>query len=226
LRIADFKSALKITPAKTDGNLFVKHAAVFYWLIGIVIAAIAIATAFYFDGAVRDFMAQHQSPAMHKFMRNVSFFGDWPSHVLLGLLLLGIAWRRESKKWMRVFLAMLIAMAISGVAGTVIKRTVPRARPSVKSELRWGGPRFSTKYHAFPSGHVGASTAFFGVLIFARRRVGLACLPIPILIGFSRMYLGAHYLSDVVCAAVLGILCAAFVWHFFGRIRDPVPSTN
>jgi undecaprenyl-diphosphatase len=195
----------------------VKRAAVFYWLIGIVIAAIAIIAAFHFDDAVRDFIVQHQNPTMRKFMRNVSLFGDWPSHLVLGLLLLGVAWRRQSKKWMRIFLSMLVAMAIAGVAGTVIKRSIPRARPSVKSELRWGGPRFSTKYHAFPSGHVVASTAFFGVLVFARRRVGLACLPIPILIGTSRMYLGAHYLSDVVCAAVLGILCAALVWRFVAR---------
>jgi len=222
LRIADFKSALKIAPAKSDGNLFVKRAAIFYWLIGIVIAAVALAAAFHFDDTVRDFIAQHQSPVMRKFMRNVSLFGDWPSHIALGLLLLGIAWRRQSKKWMRIFLSMLVAMAIVGVAGTVIKRTIPRARPSVKSELRWGGPRFSTKYHAFPSGHVVASTAFFGVLILARRRVGFACLPIPILIGLSRMYLGAHYLSDVVCAAVLGTLCALLVTHFvLQTIRNP-----
>src|SRR5438874_11945185 len=116
---------------------------------------------------------------------------------------------------------MLLAMAIAGVAGTVIKRTIPRARPSVKSELHWRGPRFSSKYHSFPSGHVGASTAFFGVLFIARRRVGLVCLPIPILIGFSRMYIGAHYLSDVVCAAVLGALCALVVAHFlFLQIRN------
>jgi undecaprenyl-diphosphatase len=168
---------------------------------------------------VRDFMAQHQNSTMRNFMRNVSWYGDWPSHLVLGLLLLGIAWRRQSKKWMRIFLSMLVAMTIAGIAGTVIKRTIPRARPSVKTELRWGGPRFSTKYHAFPSGHVGASTAFFGALIFARRRVGLACLPIPILIGFSRMYLGAHYLSDVVCAAVLGMFCALLVAHFFLRFN-------
>jgi undecaprenyl-diphosphatase len=223
LRVADFKSPLKIAPAKTDGNFIVKRFAVFYWLIGIVIAAIAISIAFYFDDAVRDFMRQHQSPGVRQCMRNVSFFGDWPSHVLLGLLLFGTAWRRHSKKWMRIFLAMMLAMAIAGVAGTVIKRSVPRARPSVKAELRWGGPRFSTKYHAFPSGHVLASTAFFGVLIFVRRRVGLACLPIPILIGLSRMYLGAHYLSDVVCAAVLGFLCALLVVHFF--LREIVHST-
>jgi membrane-associated phospholipid phosphatase len=105
-------------------------------------------------------------------------------------------------------------MLLAGVAGTVIKRAVPRARPSVHTDIRWGGPRFSSKYHSFPSGHVGASTAFFGVLLIARRRIGLVCLAIPILIGFSRMYIGAHYLSDVVCAAVLGALCALVVAHF------------
>jgi membrane-associated phospholipid phosphatase len=192
----------------------VKRAPIFYWVIGIAIAAIAIGAAFYLDDTVWHFILQHQNRAVRSFMHNVSRFGDWPSHVALGLLLLAIAWWRGSKKWTRIFLSMLLAMAIAGIAGHVIKRTVPRARPSVKSELRWGGPRFSAKYHAFPSGHVAASLAFFGVLIFARRRIGLACLPIPILIGFSRMYIGAHYLSDVVCAAVLGILCAALAAHF------------
>jgi undecaprenyl-diphosphatase len=179
-----------------------------YWLIGIAIAAMAIAVSFCFDDSVRDFMMQHQNPAMRNFMRYVSLFGDWPLHAAVGLVLLGVAWSRGSKEWTRIFLAMLLAMMLAGVAGTVIKRAVPRARPSVHTEIRWGGPHFSSKYHSFPSGHVGASTAFFGVLLIARRRVGLACLPIPILIGFSRMYIGAHYLSDVVCAAVLGMSCA------------------
>ena len=124
----DFKSELKIASGKTYGNSFVKRAAIFYWLIGIAIAAIAIGAAFYLDDAVWHFILQHQNRALRSFMHNVSRFGDWPSHVVLGLL-----------------------------------------------------------------------------------RLGLACLPIPILIGFSRMYIGAHYLSDVVCAAVLGILCAAIV---------------
>jgi membrane-associated phospholipid phosphatase len=195
----------------------VKRGAVFYWLIGIAIAAMAIAVSFHFDNSVRDFMAQHQNRAMRNFMRGVSLFGDWPSHTVLGLILLGIAWLRGSKKWMRIFLAMLIAMSIAGVTGHVIKRTIPRPRPSVQTNTRWGGSRFSSKYHSFPSGHVGASTAFFGTLLLARRRIGLACLPIPILIAFSRMYIGAHYLSDVVCAGILGVLCALLVTHFFLR---------
>lgn len=191
-----------------------KYSAVFYWLVGIAIAATAIAVSFHFDDSVREFMMEHQNSAVRNFMRYVSLLGDWPLHAAAGLVLLGLAWRRGSQEWTRVFLAMLLAMLLAGVAGTVIKRTIPRARPSVHTEISWGGPRFSTKYHSFPSGHVGASTAFFGVLIIARRRVGLLCLPIPILIGISRMYLGAHHLSDVVCAAVLGTLCALVVGHF------------
>ena len=194
-----------------------KYSAVFYWLIGIIIASTAIALSFHFDANVRDFMMQHQNAATHNFMRYVSLLGDWPLHAAAGLLLLALVWRRGDQQWTRIFLAMLLAMMLAGVAGTVIKRTVPRARPSVHTETRWGGPRFSSKYHSFPSGHVGASTAFFGVLLITRRRVGLACPPVPILIGFSRMYLGAHYLSDVVCAAVLGILSALVVVRFVSR---------
>jgi len=168
----------------------VKRARIFYWFIGITVAAVAIGVSFYFDDAVWDFIRRHQNRVVYNFMRNVSRFGDWPSHVVLGLLLLGTAWIRGSRKWSRVFLAMLIAITLAGVAGNVIKRTFPRPRPSVQTDTRWGGPHFSTKYHSFPSGHVGAST------------------------GFSRMYIGAHYLSDVVCAAVLGIFCAFLVAHF------------
>jgi membrane-associated phospholipid phosphatase len=199
----------------------VKYSALFYWLIAIVTAGVAIAVSYHFDDSIRDFMMQHQNAAMRNFMRYVSLLGDWPLHAVVGLVLLGLAWRRRSEQWTRIFLAMLLAMMVAGVAGTVIKRAVPRGRPSVHAVTRWGGPHFSSKYHSFPSGHVGASSAFFGVLFIARRRIGLACFAIPILIALSRMYLGAHYLSDVVCAAVLGILCALVLAHLLlPRIRN------
>ena len=205
-----------------------KRSALFCWVIGIAITAIAIATAFCFDDAVRNFIAQHQDPAMRSFMRNVSRFGDWPEHLALGLVLATVAWWRGNKKWTRIFLAMLIALAIAGLAARAIKISTGRARPSVKSEEVWNGPRFSSKYHAFPSGHVVASTAFFAVLAFANWRIGLGCLAIPILIGFSRIYGGAHYLSDVVCAAVLGILSALLVFRFLlpkiGNRQPPIEN--
>ena len=225
MRVADFTGSLKIASDKSNGNLFVKRAVLFYSLLGIGLVAIAIAISFYFDATVRQFMVDHQVRAVRVLMENVSRFGDWPEHFVIGLLLLGVAWWRGNEKWKRIFLAMLIALAVVGLAGRVIKISAGRARPAVKAEHMWNGPHFSdSKYHSFPSGHVDASTGFFGVLLLARRRIGLACLPIPILIGFSRLYLGAHYLSDVVCAAVLGLFCALIVWRFARKIDNPSSS--
>ena len=217
MRIADFKRGHKIASGKCDGNLFVKHRLVFYWLIGIAIVAIVIAAAFYFDGAVQNFIAQHQSRLAKNFMRNVSRFGDWTEHFALGITLLAIAWWRGNKKWTRIFLSMLLAFALAGAAARVVKIASGRARPSVKTEEVWNGLKFSSNYQAFPSGHTAASAAFFAVLLLASWRIGLAFLPIPILIGFSRMYVAAHYLSDVVCAAILGILCAILVEYLLRR---------
>jgi len=180
--------------------------------------------AFYFDEPVRNFMGAASEPRDAQFHAQGQPIGDWPEHFALGLVLAGLAWWRGSKKWTRIFLAMLVALAITGLVGRGIKIGTGRARPSVRAEEVWN--RFSTKYHAFPSGHVAVSTAFFGVLFFANRRAGLACLPIPILIGFSRMYLNAHYLSDVVFAAILGMLCAVLVERLLlpqsGRQKDNV----
>lgn len=189
-----------------------KQRSVFSWTLGLLIAFLAIVAGFHFDAAVVAFMASHQTPVARSFMRNVSRFGDWPVHFLVGLVLLAIAWWRGNDKWKRIFLAMLIALSIAGVTGRVIKISTGRARPSVKAEHVWNGLEWGSKYHSFPSGHVDASIGFFGVLLLAKRRIGLACLPVPLLIAFSRLYLGAHYLSDVVCAAILGIICALVVW--------------
>jgi hypothetical protein len=197
--------------------LIVKRSRVIYWLIGILVAAVAIAAAFYCDAAVHSWIGQHQTRAAKIFMRNVSRLGDWTEHFAVGIGLLGLAWWRRSKKWTRVFLAMLVALALAGAAARVVKIAAGRARPSVQTEQAWNGFKFTSRYHAFPSGHVAASTAFFAVLAVANWRIALLCLPIPVLIGLSRMYVAAHYLSDVVCAAVLGLVCGLISAHFLLR---------
>ena len=185
-----------------------KIAPVWKWLFVMVLAIVAIAAAFHFDSAVRAWVTDHSNRSTKQFMRNVSRYGDWPAHVAAGLLLATVAWWRGSRRWVRIALTMILACAIAGIAARGLKVATGRARPSVKHELGWNGPRFSSKYNSFPSGHTAATTAFFGVLFFANRRVAFVLLPIPLLIAASRMYVAAHYLSDVICAAVLGILCA------------------
>lgn len=185
-----------------------KIAPVWKWIFIILLVIIVIAISFYFDAAVRRWIAEHTNRTAKHFMRNVSRYGDWLEHVLAGLLLVGIAWWRGSKRWVRIGFTMILACAIAGLVAHGLKITTGRARPSVKQELGWNGPRLSSKYNSFPSGHTAATTGFFGVLYFANRRAAICLLPLPLLIAASRMYVAAHYFSDVVCAAVIGILCA------------------
>jgi membrane-associated phospholipid phosphatase len=197
------------TRRKTTGKFSMhKIAPVWKWLLLIVLAIIAVAASFYFDATVRHWVVQHSNRDVRQVMRKISRYGDWPEHILAGLLLVALAWWRGSKRWVRVALTMILACAIAGLVARGLKITTGRARPSVKRELGWNGPRLSPKYNSFPSGHTAATCGFFGVLFFANRRVGLCFIPIPLLIAASRMYVAAHYLSDVVCAALIGILCA------------------
>jgi undecaprenyl-diphosphatase len=182
------------------------------WWFGISAGAVLLLLAsFYFDAAAQAWMVQNQYAGLRRFMELASRFGDWPSHVALGVILIGIAYWRGNKRWVRIFMAMLLACALAGLANRVVKISAGRARPNVQAEAEWSGPNFSSSYHAFPSGHTAASTAFFATLAFASWRIGLGLLAIPLLIAFSRMYVGAHHLSDVVGATLLATLVAYLV---------------
>jgi undecaprenyl-diphosphatase len=184
------------------------------WLVVFAGAAVLLIASFYADAAVRAWMTRNQSPALRDFMNAVSRYGDWPEHVLLGLILLGVAYWRGSKRWLRIFVAMILACALAGAAARVVKISTGRARPHVQTETGWNGPRLSPRYNAFPSGHTAASTAFFAALALASWRVGAPFLLVPVLIAFSRMYVAAHYLSDVVAAALIGVVAAYVVVHW------------
>ncbi|MEY2556681.1 MAG: hypothetical protein QOE34_106 [Verrucomicrobiota bacterium] len=120
---------------------------------------------------------------------------------------------------------MILACALAGAVARVIKISTGRARPSVQTEAEWNGPRLSPRYNAFPSGHTAASTAFFATLAFASWRIGLGFLVVPLLIAFSRMYVAAHYLSDVICASLIGLLAAYFIARWL-RIQNSPSETG
>src|SRR5258708_28890975 len=106
--------------------------------------------AFHFDDAMQNFIALHQSRVAKNFMRNVSRLGDWTEHFALGAALAAIAWRRGNKKWTRVFISMLLALALAGAAARVVKIAAGRARPLVKTEQVWNRLRCSAQVYAIP----------------------------------------------------------------------------
>ena len=189
------------------------------WIALATVAVIALVAAFFLDHAAAAWIGAHSSPELKRAMQTVSRVGDWPAHLIAGLLGIAIAFVMKSKTWMRIFLAMLVALALAGVTGRVVKLATGRARPSVKTEAHWNGPRYSSKYHAFPSGHTASSTAFFVALFLKRKKIGTPLLLIPVLIALSRMVVGAHYLSDVTFAAILGVICAVLATRWLST-RD------
>ncbi len=193
-----------------------------WWYLFFFAGSLALLASFQLDAGTRVWIAQHQSTGVKTCMSAVSRFGDWPEHFLLGFFLLGLAWWRGSKRWLRIGAAMLVACALAGAVARVVKISAGRARPSARTEAAWSGPNISSRYNAFPSGHTAASTAFFATLVLACWRIGAPFLVIPLLIAFSRMYVVAHYLSDVVCASLIGLLSAYTVAQWLlSEIRNP-----
>ncbi len=100
-----------------------------------------------------------------------------------------------------------LALGVTFVTGEIIiKHIIGRMRPSSMledDELIIKRP----KDYSFPSGHTASSfTAFTVTLIRCPLFIWLPVLFVAITIGFSRMYLRVHYLSDVVCGMALGII--------------------
>ena len=142
---------------------------------------------------------------------------------LVVLAVLGIAfaaWRRTW--WPLVFVAVLDAgLGLFYLAGTTLD---PRQRPPVRILQSGLVPN-----HSFPSGHTGTATAIGGVLaalLWAYTRVAKGVLVLLVLVPaytmLSRLYVGAHHVSDVVTAFVYAVLwllvCARMLLP--GR-RDP-----
>ena len=107
----------------------------------------------------------------------------------------------------RAALTALLSLVFSAlVCNALLKNLVERARPFDKIP---GLQFLIRKPHdfSFPSGHTSSSFAVATVFLATLPLwFGLTALGIAAVIAFSRMYLGVHYPSDVLCGMVLGIL--------------------
>ena len=131
---------------------------------------------------------------------------------ILATLVIGLF---AAAPWNGVGLKALLALAVSHLPVAIIKRRYPRLRPYlVLPEAKACKNPLSD--HSFPSGH---TTAIFSVVmpfVFAAPIMGLVLIPLAALVGFSRMYLGLHYPSDVAAGCAIGISTAAAASFWVG----------
>lgn len=149
------------------------------------------------------------------------------SFTVLGLATLGAAVALVRLADLRGALQLLFAAAGAGFWTFLTKQFFGRARPELVERL------IEVQGYSFPSGHsAGAATVYLAfAMVFTHHLRTLtsrgmlivaACL-LAAMVGFSRVYLGVHYPSDVVSGLVFGsgwvlLLSAAFEWRR-GRLR-------
>jgi undecaprenyl-diphosphatase len=148
------------------------------------------------------------SPGLTRVMIAASRYGGpaWlaPLGGVLAIAFLIRGWRRGA-------LLMVVTMAGAGLLDTLLKLAFARARPAAFFDYPL--PRSQS----FPSGHAFFAASFFGglaILASGRLRnpvlraiVWAAAISLILLIGFSRVYLGVHYPSDVLAG-----YAAATIW--------------
>lgn len=177
------------------------------------------------DRAIVQAVNGWNSPFLDEFMWIVSGKLIWiPFYILLIVL-----YTRKTSiiKGVIFFLCALVALAISDqVSVNLFKEVFERYRPSHHSLLTdklhfhtyENGEVYKGGMYGFVSSH---AANFFAICTFAflSLRTYYSKIFIPIfscaaLIGFSRIYLGVHYLSDIVVGGILGVLIGIIVYRF------------
>ena len=167
------------------------------------------------DTQFAQWLHAHNTPAVTNFLLVITQLHD-PITIsfMVALLALYLIW----KKWWYGVWCVLLVVPGGMLLNLLIKQQFQRTRPSFEH------PLVMLTTYSFPSGHVAATTLFYGVLAAlliyqnttqkpAWKRTAcilLITFAMIMLVAFSRLYLGAHYLSDVLAAFLEAIVWLTF----------------
>jgi undecaprenyl-diphosphatase len=141
----------------------------------------------------------------------------WASSIGVPILVFAVAcqwWSRHDRQHTRhILLAAGFSFLIGLALNQLILLFVQRARPydgGITSLLipPTGDP-------SFPSDHATASFAIAAVLLLHRFRSASAFLVAAVFISISRIYVGTHYVSDIVGGALTAVLAVGMVWWMY-----------
>jgi undecaprenyl-diphosphatase len=112
----------------------------------------------------------------------------------------------------------LLATYLTYIFAQVMKEAINRPRPmDVYSNISVVG---TVKYASFPSTHAALIAAVITILCLQYKKTSFILVPIALLVGVSRIYLGHHYPSDVIAGFILGLSIAVLFLGLDGLIKD------
>lgn len=161
----------------------------------------------------------YHSGMLTYFFIYATYLGDGFFCIAIGLLLF---------LFKRRFLSVVVlsSYAISGIVAQVLKYYVIEPRPAIL--LKESSYRYFIEdvtlhnLHAFPSGHTASAFALAGVLSFAvtNKNYSVLLLLAAILVGYSRIYLGQHFMDDVLAGSIIGVTSAIICQLFFKKFAE------
>lgn len=172
------------------------------------------------DDSVTSWFQEQATPLLTKVSRVVTFFG---SVVFLTSASAVLALLFAARRWGYWLLTLALGTGGGSLLNLLLKHLFHRQRPLLEN------PLVTLSSFGFPSGHTMGATIFYGLLaLFAahsirnwprRFLIGCAAAFIITLIGMSRIYLGAHYFTDVIGAIAIGLAWLAFAWTGVETLR-------
>lgn len=158
------------------------------------------------DAQLAQYFHTHARPAWTMFMLAVTHLHSQLGVLAMASVLGGYFYRERLHYWL---LALAASVPGGMLVNVLLKYSYQRVRP------QFDAPLVSLSTYSFPSGHTSGAMLFYGLLVaflFSRVRawparvaIVLLALALVALVGLSRVYLGAHYLSDVLAAAAFGL---------------------
>jgi len=161
-----------------------------------------------------EWLQSYQNDFLDFFFNVISFLGE--QYVFI--VVLGYIYWSHNKK-MGEYIG--LSLGFTSVINNALKVIINAPRPFTQYPDRVNNLRPSTSTGtSFPSGHTqNFSTFLYAISIFIKKRwIFILSTILVIFMMFSRMYLGVHYVEDVLAGALLGFLIAFFVYYFFNKI--------
>jgi undecaprenyl-diphosphatase len=178
------------------------------WLFGEVAGEMAEGDTQHVDSAVSRWFEANHVAWVTRFMFVITEWHSAPGILAMAAVLAWGLWRRRERYWL---LAMLLAIPGGMGLNVLLKHSFQRARPAFEN------PLLELSTYSFPSGHAAGATLFYGFVAaylvlrvagWRRRLLVLAGAALMVgLVGISRIYLGAHYPTDILAA-----MCSGLAW--------------
>lgn len=145
-----------------------------------------------------------QGSFIYYFMQFFTLFGE--EYILIGVIGL-VYWGFDKRRGEQLALSVMAANLTFPLIKNIVRRRRPfGSRPEIHN-LK------DVKGYSFPSGHSsGSASTFVGARVvmndtkkkWFKNLLTTCAIAIPLLVALSRMYLGAHYFTDVICGLAIG----------------------